>query len=497
MNNLKINKKDNIIWRFLRPYIDFWILVCCLILAFNIHPITGTSENQSILYIFHDYEGNEYLLNEDVHWAADSMDYLFDKTIPEQIKWEENTNYTDSVSLWTKWNNNQWSTKDNQVSFSDIISDLWVDSDWENENSNTLTIDLDNNSHNQENNETSYSITTKNNDSTLIIEKEGYEENENTENNKFAKKFTYITEGWILPVLVPWDELSLTEYHGEKLTYNYNPSNEYKVQNIINNKSNNKSDWVTIIKDYADCMTPRWYKVIHWDSVLAYQQLNNAPDICNIERRYCRNWKLSWTYTQQWCAINSNYTYELKWNVAINKENSAEIKWWARQNPDWTVTVKNDEIWWWFVFDRPNRSSTDYSYSDNIREEADGIEQITRPNRDCTTPWGEKVKDGQFIQAFKHANWFSDAPCETQFRLCSMWELLWTYTESTCKTRDTSFIDWVNGSTTRKTYSKEKLDLIKKQIKDEEKYYKNTRDNEWKATNSMALDKILYILDQD
>jgi hypothetical protein len=76
-----------------------------------------------------------------------------------------------------------------------------------------------------------------------------------------------------------------------------------------------------------------------------------------------------------------------------------------------------------------------------------------------------------------------------------MWELMWTFSESTCKTRDTSFIDWINGSPTRETYSKEKLNLIKKQIKNEEKYYKNTRKNEGKATNSNTLDKILYILD--
>jgi hypothetical protein len=77
-----------------------------------------------------------------------------------------------------------------------------------------------------------------------------------------------------------------------------------------------------------------------------------------------------------------------------------------------------------------------------------------------------------------------------------MWELLWTFTESTCKTRDTSFIDWINWSPTRKTYSKEKLELIKKQIKNEEKNYKNMRENATKSTNSASLEKILYILDQ-
>ena len=97
----------------------------------------------------------------------------------------------------------------------------------------------------------------------------------------------------------------------------------------------------------------------------------------------------------------------------------------------------------------------------------------------------------------KHANWFSDAPCEAQLRLCSMWELMWTFTESTCKTRDTSFIDWINWSPNWSTFSKEKLDLIRKQIKNEREYYENARKNAERSTDSEYLDKILYILDQD
>lgn len=488
----------------IKPYISFCILFCFLVIIFNLHPIQyETYGNQKILYIFHDYQWNEYFLNDDIHGSADSFDYLFDTTVPEQIKWENNITYTDHVSLWDNknqtWDNDDLPTKDNQISFNDIISDLWIDTDWENkENSSSLIIDLNNTSSNSQDNEVSYSITKENEGSTLIIEKEKNNEDwksndNNTDNSKLAKKFTYITEGWIIPTLVPRDELSMKEYNENEATYNNNSSNENKWSNT----NDSKSEWITIIKDYAKCTTPRWYQIEHWDSVLAYKQLDNTPDICNIERRYCRNWKLSWTYTQQGCSINSNYSYELKWEVSIPSTSTEEIKWWARQNPDWTVTVKSDEIWWWFVLDKPNRSSTDYSYSDNFREEENWIDQIERPHRNCTTPWGEKVKHGQIIQAFKHENWFSDAPCEAQFRLCSMGELLWTYTESTCKTWDTSFIDWINGSPTRKTYSKEKLDLIKQQIKDEENYYKNARKNEWRTTNSIALDKILYILDED
>ena len=505
MNRFRILKRkneNNIIWKKVRLYIDFCILVCCLIVAFNIHPSNSidnliTSETQRMLYIFHDYEWNEYILNDTIHWSADSRDYLFDDEVPDSIKWD-NSNHIDSVSLANKWDNtedNSWSVKDNQVSIENIMSDLWIDS---NSGNDYLVIDLSDNK--KDDDKTSYSVEKDDENNSLIIEKEGLQwdeitqNNENDETTQTAKTFSYITDGRVIPILVPRDELQINEYGKDSSNTNW-----YTIQ-----WSNwTKTSWISIIDDYADCMTPRWYKIIHWDSVLAYKQLDNAPDICNIERRYCWNGKLSWTYTQQWCSVNKNYSYNLRWEAEESKESNKaqsqeEIKWWAKQNPDWTVSVKNDEIWWWFVFDRPNKTSSDFSYSeDNTRQESQWIEQTSRPYRDCTTPRWEKIKHGWFIQAFKHANWFSDAPCEAQFRLCTMWELLWTYTESTCKTRDSSFVDWINGSPTRETYSKEKLRLIKQKLKDEEKDYKNNRKNATKSTNSVTLDKILYILDMN
>ena len=237
-------------------------------------------------------------------------------------------------------------------------------------------------------------------------------------------------------------------------------------------------------------MTPWWYKIVHGDSVLAYQQMDNAPDICNIERRFCRKWKLSWTYTQQWCFINKSYTYA-QWWEANPTPKTEEIKSDTTQNSDWTVTV-NKPLWTGsFVFDKPSQSSTpSYNNTNNIKKDNE-VDQTTRPHRNCTTPRWEKVLHGQIIQAFKHSNWFSDSPCEAQIRLCSMWKLKWSYTESSCKTWDTSFIDWINGSPTWKTYSKEKLKRVKNQIKNENVYDKDYK----KITNVDALERILRLLD--
>ena len=72
-----------------------------------------------------------------------------------------------------------------------------------------------------------------------------------------------------------------------------------------------------------------------------------------------------------------------------------------------------------------------------------------------------------------------------------MGDLMWTYIESTCKTWDTSFIDRINWSPTRETYSKEKLERVKKQIKNEQVYDKDYR----RLLNSDSLDQILKIME--
>jgi len=341
MNRFKIirRQKDNkIIWTKSRFYIDVFISICCLIIAFNIHPNkysdTSDTETNKMTYIFHDYEWNKYILNDTIHWAADSMDYLFNKEIPENIQW----NYTDSVSLWWNKSENSWTNnqdeeniKDNQVSIENIMNDLWVNWELKENNEDYLIISLWSNegkTENSENNENStYSIKEDSENTTLIIEKdqnktenEYAEENDENNNKEFltAKTFTYISEWRIIPSLLPWDDLSLNSINSQFLAYN----NWERIS------------WISIIDDYNDCMTPRWYKIVHGDSVLAYKQLDNAPDICNIERRYCRNGKLSWTYTQQWCSINKNYSYNLRWQAEVPQKDD-EIKWWTRQNPDW------------------------------------------------------------------------------------------------------------------------------------------------------------------
>ena len=487
LRNIKENK---IIWNKIRCYIDCVILACCMIIAFNISSNINVEndiqETTTMKYVFHDYDGNAYILNDDtVHGTTRSLDYLFKDEVPDSVKdgtksWQwsaslanatnnqgtkqENENIQENNS--TQENEN---VKDNQITIDEIIQELWAD--W---NSGDIVIDF-NNLTNDTDNQDSYTVTESPDWTTMVITKDGEENLDDS--NLTWKVFTYLIDGYVQPILIPRDQLAFNK-NNNTITYIDD------TWNIRGKKG------VTIIDEYADCMTPWWYTIQHWDSVLAYQQRNDAPDICNIERRFCWKWKLSGTYRQQGCSVNTNYTYAQWWEAVI-AEKPVDRTPDVIQNPDWTVTVNDDEIWSSFVFDRPNpRGTTWYYWPDNIVTDEE-VDQTTRPHRGCTTPWWERIKHWELVQAFKHANWFSDAPCQAQIRICTDWDLIWSYTQPNCKTRDTSFIDRINGSPTWETYSREKLEWVRYLIEAEENYDIDYH----RPTNSDQLDHILSILD--
>ena len=69
-----------------------------------------------------------------------------------------------------------------------------------------------------------------------------------------------------------------------------------------------KSTW-DVKRTYKSCITPWNYVVQHWEYVLAYQQRTDVPDICNVQKRVCKDGKLWWTYTQWYCNEDVEYKY--------------------------------------------------------------------------------------------------------------------------------------------------------------------------------------------
>jgi hypothetical protein len=67
-------------------------LISCLIVVLNLNINTNESEEnlyseKSIMkYVFHDYDGNVYVLNDETHGTSVSLDYLINDDVPDVLK---------------------------------------------------------------------------------------------------------------------------------------------------------------------------------------------------------------------------------------------------------------------------------------------------------------------------------------------------------------------------------------------------------------------------
>ncbi len=233
---------------------------------------------------------------------------------------------------------------------------------------------------------------------------------------------------------------------------------------VINNSWNNLNTWnvntwytnikTTIKSDipkntinkFSDipkksCTTPRWKILEHWKSILAYQQRNDVPDVCNIQRRICNDWALWWNFQQKSCKTDMPYTYTRKEVVLYNEKKidpliqpnkNVPINKWGNFDTDWKINWYSDPD-----TIRDNNINTSLQAGDKTV----GQSEMIKPN--CISPrWGI-VLNGQFVKAYRYKNWFVDYPCEVQLRTCMQWYLEWTYQNNTCSHRDISFEDFM------------------------------------------------------
>lgn len=206
--------------------------------------------------------------------------------------------------------------------------------------------------------------------------------------------------------------------------------------------------WVVIIiqaKKFTgnNCIAPRWKIIEHWDSVLAYEQRKDVPDVCNIQRRVCDDWFLWWNFVQKSCKTDIAYIYnkqevitynEKKIDPLIQPDENSAINKWADFDNQWKIN------WVDMAYTvRDNYVDTSLENNTNTVDQT----EIIRPN--CVSPRWAIVLNWQFVKAYRYKNWFINYPCEVELRPCMQWQLEWSYTNSSCQHRDISyedFMDW-------------------------------------------------------
>lgn len=237
------------------------------------------------------------------------------------------------------------------------------------------------------------------------------------------------------------------------------------------------------IFEEKSCLTPWGYEIEHWASVLAYEQRSDASYICNLQRRTCKNGKLSGSFTQNSCdeSLNGkikNLPYDI-YNTQDLGEFIQPPKNPINENTDFNLEGKmNDPQSPILIAWTPNNETS---------PEVNELPLQQNPRKYCQAPRGEKIQAGQFVKAYRFKNGFTDIPCKVQLRLCVDGKLEGTYQEATCQPWETSYEDFLYGYMDWEEPSPQKLlKMLKTDLEPDPEY--------WNNLSPEIIDQLLNIL---
>jgi len=196
-----------------------------------------------------------------------------------------------------------------------------------------------------------------------------------------------------------------------------------KTSDVMNKENNITSN--TNREDKKSCKLPRiWKDLQHSEFVLTYRQRRDVSSICEVERRFCNDWVLLWSFTQRSCKENIDYQYSkdmaIPYNslptnpylqpaeITKNYYSEFDTKWKINWSYPQTKTNWNNSINHAVIYDKQNTSLKKYP----------GIP-------DCTTPRDETISHMQFVKAYKDSEWYRDYPCEVELRYMIVWVMSW------------------------------------------------------------------------
>lgn len=194
------------------------------------------------------------------------------------------------------------------------------------------------------------------------------------------------------------------------------------------------------VEGTAPCKTPWWEIVQHKDLILAYQQRTDVNSLCNVQKRYCFNGKLTGSYSQKSCKEDLKYTYQEVLPVAENNPNIVD----PFIQPDhprlsgakFDVHGKINTI---------SKATDDWSDSHTVQTNSTWsyVEYISSTWTVCVTPWWETLTNWKFVKAYKTSIGLIDMPCEVEIRLCTNSVLKWSFTKKTCLYKNMTYSDYL------------------------------------------------------
>ena len=221
----------------------------------------------------------------------------------------------------------------------------------------------------------------------------------------------------------------------------------------------NLPEWAIEKPVFKDCETPRWITIKDGESILAYQQRKDVPEICNVQKRTCSNGVLDWNFAQPACnetvvytntnSSSQNVTSEPNNVVSYTKKqvvshNDTTVKSELIQTPKYSKNelAEYDKNWKIKKWDTQPKTNWDNNDKEWLIKEYSSEEQKNIKHYNCQSPWWEIVQHGQFVKAYELPYWFTNASCRIELRLCVNWELKWSYTYQDCQYLDITYEEY-------------------------------------------------------
>lgn len=199
-----------------------------------------------------------------------------------------------------------------------------------------------------------------------------------------------------------------------------------------------QSSWLSLSQQDFVCITSWGEYVANGDFVLAYEQRKDVTNLCNVQRRYCINGKLSGFYSQKSCKEHTLYSYVKPEAISYTQKPKDTFIQPTEPSLNWSNFDTHGKINW-----TSDSIDTWWSPSSGRPADTNSVSQTSTANIKCVTPWWEQVKNGQFIKAYKSSIGLIDLPCEVELRLCVGWKLKWYYANRTCTFKKMTYRDYL------------------------------------------------------
>lgn len=276
------------------------------------------------------------------------------------------------------------------------------------------------------------------------------------------------------------DEWGQQTYQGEMATWSTSTPTTDSLETLVNPDEVEQISWeiqgwkiysgtfgtgtkisqkpITIYTGSLDCITPWREQVKNQDFVLAYEQRKDVNTICNVEKRVCMSGTLWWSFTQDSCKDDITYKYHkaeiISYNQKMINEYIQPKKMTMEEEKAYSELIQpTAPVNVWAEFTTEGKINTPEAPATTTRDTTNApvttqaeVEQTEAAGkRSCTTPRGQKIKNGQFIKAYKAPRWFIDLPCDVQLRPCIDGTLKWMYTYPTCKVYNTTYTEYLKA----------------------------------------------------